>query len=86
LDEVRLVIKGHVYWLWRAVDQNGYELDILLQPRRNTKCAVRFLAVFGQVRNLFFLGRYKTAANDYRLKFTEAFQQWNAFTLQAYCV
>ena len=26
--------------------------------------AQRFLAVFGQVRNLFFLGRYQRTAND----------------------
>jgi transposase-like protein len=31
-----------MYWLWRAVDQDGYELDILLQTRRTAKCAVRF--------------------------------------------
>jgi putative transposase len=30
------------YWLWRAVDQEGYELDILLQPRKNKKAAKRF--------------------------------------------
>ena len=30
------------YWLWRAVDQDGFELDILLQTRRNKKAAKRF--------------------------------------------
>ena len=30
------------HWLWRAIDQDGYELDILMQPRRNTKAAIRF--------------------------------------------
>jgi putative transposase len=154
LDEVRLVIQGKVYWLWRAVDQDGYELDILLQTRRNAKCAVRFfkkllkglaymprviitdklasyrkakkaclktiehrahkglnnraenshqptrqrekqmrkfksvqhaqrfLAIFGQVRNLFFVGRYKTAATEYRQQLNHAFQQWDEITLQ----
>lgn len=42
LDEVCLIIKGQRYWLWRAVDQDGYELDILLQPRRNFESARRF--------------------------------------------
>ena len=39
LDEQCIVIKGIRYWLWRAIDQDGYELDILIQPRRNTKAA-----------------------------------------------
>ncbi|MEI6188666.1 MAG: DDE-type integrase/transposase/recombinase [Alphaproteobacteria bacterium] len=30
------------HWLWRAIDQDGYELDILMQLRRNTKAAIRF--------------------------------------------
>lgn len=42
LDEVCLTIKGKRYWLWRAIDQDGYELDVLLQPRRNTKAALMF--------------------------------------------
>ena len=42
LDEVHLKIKGKPYWLWRALDDNDQEIDILLQPRRNTKSAKRF--------------------------------------------
>lgn len=38
LDEMVVTIKGKKYWLWRAVDANGYVLDALLQSRRN-KCA-----------------------------------------------
>ena len=34
LDEVFVTIKGHRYYLWRAVDSEGRVLDILLQPRR----------------------------------------------------
>ena len=37
-----LVMKGRKYWLWRAVDQEGYELDILLQSRKNKEAAKRF--------------------------------------------
>lgn len=43
IDEVRLVIKGEVYWLWRLIDSNGEEIEILLQKRRNAKAAIRFL-------------------------------------------
>ena len=42
IDEVCLIIKGKKHWLWRAIDQDGYELEVLLQPRRNTKAALRF--------------------------------------------
>jgi putative transposase len=42
LDEVCLTINGKKYWLWRAVDQDGYELDILLQSRRNKQAAKGF--------------------------------------------
>ena len=35
LDEIVVSIKGKKYWLWRAVDANGYVLDALLQSRRN---------------------------------------------------
>ena len=43
LDEVVIVIKGRKHWLWRAVDANGDVLDILVQSRRNTKAAKRFM-------------------------------------------
>ena len=42
LDEVCLKIQGKYYWLWRALDDLDQEIDILLQPRRNTKAAKRF--------------------------------------------
>ncbi|GHO71420.1 hypothetical protein KSC_103120 [Ktedonobacter sp. SOSP1-52] len=35
LDEVFLTIKGKRQYLWRAVDQHGNVLDILVQSRRN---------------------------------------------------
>ena len=43
LDEVQLKIKGKKHWLWRAVDQDGLVLDILVQERRNQDAAERFL-------------------------------------------
>ncbi len=42
MDEMCLVMKGKKHWLWRAVDQDGYELDILLQSRKNKEAAKRF--------------------------------------------
>ncbi len=42
LDEVFLTIHGERYYLWRAVDQDGNVLDILVQSRRNKKAAKRF--------------------------------------------
>jgi putative transposase len=42
LDEVVLTIKGQRHYLWRAVDQEGYTLDILVQSRRDRKAAKRF--------------------------------------------
>ncbi len=42
LDEVFLKINGKTHYLWRAVDQQGYVLDILVQSRRNKGAAKRF--------------------------------------------
>jgi putative transposase len=43
LDELVVSIKGRKYWLWRAVDAEGYVLDALLQSRRNKKAALRLM-------------------------------------------
>ena len=43
LDEVVLTIAGAKHWLWRAVDQTGHILDILVQSRRDTHAAKRLL-------------------------------------------
>ena len=43
LDEVFVKIKGERHYLWRAVDNEGEVLDILLQSRRNTAAATKFL-------------------------------------------
>ena len=42
LDEVFLKINGRLHYLWRAVDQDGDVLDILVQSRRDKKAATKF--------------------------------------------
>src|SRR6201992_1841940 len=43
LDEVVITIAGKKHWLWRAVDQEGFVLDVLVQSRRDKKAAKRLL-------------------------------------------
>ena len=42
LDELFVAINGRRQHLWRAVDEDGDVLDILVQSRRNWRAAVRF--------------------------------------------
>jgi putative transposase len=42
LDEVFIKINGRLQYLWRAVDQDGHVLDILVQNRRDKAAARRF--------------------------------------------
>jgi putative transposase len=42
IDEVFVTIQGEQHYLWRAVDQDGDVLDILMQRRRNQHAAERF--------------------------------------------
>jgi len=44
LDEMTMKVNGEYFILWRAVDSEGYELDVFLQKRRNKKSAIRFLS------------------------------------------
>lgn len=43
LDETVVSIRGKKHWLWRAVDQDGFVLEVLVQSRRNTKAAKRLM-------------------------------------------
>src|SRR5215216_5988695 len=42
LDELFLTITGELHYLWRAIDQHGNVLDILVQSRRNKQAAKKF--------------------------------------------
>ena len=68
LDEVYLKIDGRLQYLWRAVDQEGGVIDILVQSRRNAGAASRFFRKLlrfepGQPRTIVTdrLGSYSAA-------------------------
>ncbi|WP_372516522.1 IS6 family transposase [Streptomyces noursei] len=42
MDEVFLKVNGRMRYLWRAVDQDGNVLDILVTDKRDTRAAKRF--------------------------------------------
>jgi putative transposase len=42
LDEVIIKVCGETHYPWRAVDQDGNVLDILVQSQRKAKAATRF--------------------------------------------
>ena len=43
LDEMAALISGRQFWLWRAVDDEGEILDLLVQRRRDAKAAARLM-------------------------------------------
>ena len=43
LDEMVITIADKKHWLWRAVDQDGFVLDGLVQSRCNAKAAKRLM-------------------------------------------
>jgi putative transposase len=42
-EKVVISIAGKTHWLWRAVDQDGFVLDVLVQSRRDKKAAKQLL-------------------------------------------
>ena len=54
-DEVFIRINGTQHYLWRAVDQHGNVLDILVQSRRNAVAARRFFRTL--LKNLEYVPR-----------------------------
>jgi putative transposase len=43
LDEMAVIIAGQQFWLWRAVDDEGEVLDLLVQRRRDKAAAVKLM-------------------------------------------
>ena len=69
-------INGKKHWLWRAVDQDGFVLDALVQSRRDRNAAERLLRklIRKQARAPRLLvtdklGSYGAARNDMGMKF-----------------
>ena len=44
LDEMRVDVGGVTHWLWRAVDEHGVVLDVVLQRNRDTEAATAFFS------------------------------------------
>ena len=49
MDEMVLTIREKKHYLWRAVDQDGNVLNILVQSRRNKKAAKRFFRLWSSL-------------------------------------
>jgi len=71
LDEMVVKIRGRRLWLWRAVDDEGEVLDMLVQRRRNKAAALKLLGKL--LRNLAIhpetivtdkLASYRSAARE----------------------
>ena len=43
MNEVVVSIAGEQHWLWRAVDQDGFVLDVAVQRRRDSRAAQRLM-------------------------------------------
>jgi putative transposase len=76
LDEVVITINGKKHCLWRAVDQDGFVLDALVQSRRDRYAAERLLRKLirkqGRAPRVMVtdkLGSYSAACNRMGLKF-----------------
>src|SRR6266478_5379934 len=78
LDEVFLKINGRLHYLWRAVDQDGDVLDVLVQSRRDKKAAKKFFRrlLKGIITSFFRVGRHLYRANGYREVMKTRFAVW----------
>ena len=75
LDEVYTKINGKMVYLWRAVDDEGTVLDIVVQSRRNKKAAMRLLRKLLKNNSVKpdrivtdRLGSYRAALKDLNLR------------------
>src|SRR5471032_405676 len=66
LDEVVVTINGTKHWLWRAVDQHGAVLGVLVQSRRDRHAALRLmrklLRKHGRARRVLITDKLKSYA------------------------
>ena len=73
LDEVFVTMSGQRRYLWRAVDQDGDLIDLLVQPRRDGRAARRFFRTLSRSQRqepsrlvTDKLGSYRVAHRDVR--------------------
>ena len=59
MDEVVVSIGGEQHWLWRAVDQDGFVLDVVVQRRRDMRRATAY-------EETPEIGHHATARHDHR--------------------
>jgi transposase-like protein len=71
LDEMVVKIGGRRLYLWRAVDDEGEVLDVLVQKRRNTEAALKLLRKWLRNQGVHLetittdkLGSYRAAARE----------------------
>jgi hypothetical protein len=77
--QVFIRIRGRQHYLWRAVDQEGHVLDILVQSRRSAKSSRQaqcFLSTHSRIHNHFQLCRHRLAADDYWAVWGTTFHTW----------
>jgi putative transposase len=75
MDEVFLTINGERHYLWRAVDQDGNVLDILVQSRRNKKAAKKFFRKL--LKGLTYVPRVVITESEYRQEMRNRFESWD---------
>ena len=70
LDEMAVMIAGRRFWLWRAVDDEGEVLDLLVQRRRDKAAAVRLMRKLlkkqGFVPKLLVTDKLRSYASAFR--------------------
>jgi putative transposase len=62
LDEMLVTLRGEPYLLWRAVDEHGAELDVLVQKRHDKAAAKRFFLRMLRSNRVPRKNRYRPAA------------------------
>src|SRR5437867_1786174 len=90
LDEVLLKMNGRIHCLWRAVDQDGDVLDILVQNKRDKKAAKKFfrkLLIFASNAAYMLGDKVETVLHSYANLLDEdcekRAQSWLSRTLKA---
>ncbi len=66
LDEVFITIRGQRHYLWRAVDQDGDVIDILVQRRRNGRAANAAVQIRGSSAAVLVSARSNPESLSYR--------------------